>query len=420
MIRMSNLVKEFRVYRNKLSRLKGIMGLAQANKDYTLVRAINGINLEVAQGQVHGLIGMNGAGKSTLLKLLTGVIYPTGGSIEMTGKVAALLELGTGFHHELTGRENVFLSGSIQGFSQEQMQEKIGEIEAFAELGDFFDRPVRIYSSGMYVRLAFALAVAIEPDVLIVDEALSVGDAYFQQKCLDRINQFKKKGVTILFVSHDIGAVKLLCDSVSLMNKGEVIFTGTPVSALELYTALLAEQKNASKDYAERLLGDGASDNGIVSGTKEATIESVQLLNSSGVAAKSVQAGQSVVVQVNAIVRADELEFPTCGIMLRDRLGYDVFGINSHAFGIKTELVAQGTIITYEFKCDLNVGPGDYTLTVALHSSRTHLEKNYDWRNRVLLIHVLPNPAFEFVGVARLVPSLEILVADGNNNAGQQ
>lgn len=419
MIRIDNLLKEFKVYKNKLSRLKGILGFARVDRDYALVRAINGISLEVAQGKVHGLIGMNGAGKSTLLKLLTGVIYPTSGSIEMTGKVAALLELGTGFHHELTGRENVFLSGSIQGFSREQMQEKIAEIEAFAELGEFFDSPVRIYSSGMYVRLAFALAIAIEPDVLIIDEALSVGDAYFQQKCLDRINQFKKKGVTILFVSHDIGAVKLLCDSVSLMNKGEVIYTGTPVSALEIYTALLAEQKNASKDYATRLLGDGNLASGVVSGSKEAKIEDVRLLNSHGLDAKSVQAGQSVVVQIRASVCTDELELPTCGILLRDRLGYDVFGINSHAFGIKSELLANGAVVTYEFKLDLNLGPGDYTLTVALHSSRTHLEKNYDWRNRVLLVHVLPNPAFEFVGVARLIPSLEIDVSAGNKNDSQ-
>lgn len=403
MIRIEDLHKEFKVYRNRKGMVRELFGLARAERDYDLVRSLRGINLTIGQGRVHGIIGMNGAGKSTLLKILTGVLHPTSGRFHMEGRVAALLELGTGFHGELSGRENVRLNASIMGLERHEIEDKIPEIEAFAELGEFFDRPVKIYSSGMYVRLAFSFAISVDPDVLIIDEALSVGDAYFQQKCLRKIQTFKEAGTTILFVSHDLGALKSLCEEITLLSRGEVLFTGNPLQALDLYNALLAEHKSEQLIHERRDQARHAtSSTSFESGNRDFEISSVRLLDRSGRSVTAVTAGSPVTIEVSALVNRGPIDNPTCGILIKDRLGFDIFGTNSNCLGVSTGNWETGQKCTFRFDTELNTGTGDFTLSVALHSGRTHTEDHYHWMDRALLFQVIPSLDFEYTGAAKL------------------
>ena len=409
MIKVENLTKQYVIYKRRLSALKHLFGFAKEGRDYELVRPLRNVSIEVPTGSVHGIIGMNGAGKSTLLKILTGVLDKTEGSISIEGRVASLLELGTGFHPDLTGRENVYINGSVLGFNNQEIDQKIAGILNFAELGDYFDRPVKTYSSGMYVRLAFSFAVAVEPEVLIIDEALSVGDAYFQQKCLKKIQEFRDRGTTILFVSHDLGAVRMLCEHVTLLSHGQVVFSGAPIQAMDLYNDIIAGQKKledvqARADKAREIEGTSTYS----SGNEKMRILSAKLYNDRNQESVAVVSGSAICIKIDAIVNVDSIDNPTCGILIRDRLGYDVFGINTHQLGSKSGTLKKGDKVTYQFDMDLNIGPGDYTLTIALHSFQSHIEDNYHWLERALLIQVLPTPGFTFVGVARLEPKATI------------
>lgn len=410
MIEIRDLRKSYTVFKNRKGMLKYAFGLAKAGVDYDIVDSLKGLNLSIKQGQVHGIIGMNGAGKSTLLKILTGVIFPTSGRFELHGRVAALLELGTGFHGELTGRQNIFLNGSLMGLSSDEVRKKLPEIESFSELGDFFDRPVKIYSSGMYVRLAFAFAVSVEPDVLIIDEALSVGDAYFQQKCLRKIEAFKKRGTTILFVSHDLGAVRALCETVTILSQGKEIFTGSPLQALDLYNDLLADfQRERNLAHKVEALQQSTAASSYESGNRDLFFKSINLKNDEGKTGTVFTSGQRVKIDVEmaATANVDDPDL-SCGILIRDRLGYDVFGTNSYRLKEKIPVPKKDSSIRASFTLDLNLGPGEYVLTVALHSHQSHVEKNYHWMERAILFKVLPSHDFEFVGVARLCPKFSI------------
>ena len=418
MIKISQLSKSYFVYKRRLSIIRHALGLAKKGYDFDVVRSIDCLNLEINAGSVHGIIGMNGAGKSTLLKILTGVIHPTSGSYQLEGRVAALLELGTGFHGELTGRENVYLNGSIMGLSRSDVKKKIGEIESFSELGDFFDRPVKIYSSGMYVRLAFSFAVSVDPDVLIIDEALSVGDAYFQQKCLKKIETFKSGGTTILFVSHDLGAVRNLCKTVTLLDKGKELFTGKPMQALDLYNDLLADfhdQKilEQKADAAKEIRFDASYE----SGSREIEIVRVGMKNDEEKEAATFTTGERTVISVAAQVK-DEVDEPdlTCGILIKDRLGNEVFGVNTFDLGQRTSSPRKDEMITFSFELDLNIGSGDYVLTVAIHSHKSHVSKSYHWIERALIFKVLPDLKFSFIGSARLVPKCRIVQSPASNS----
>lgn len=218
-VRTTDLTKEYRLYDRPEDRVKEAFSLTKKKYGRRFL-ALDGVNLEVKKGETVGIIGTNGAGKSTLLKLITGVLQPTSGQVAVNGKVAALLELGTGFHPEYTGLQNIYLNGRMMGYSRRQMEEKVPEIIAFADIGDFMDQPVKTYSSGMFARLAFSVAINVEPDLLIVDEALSVGDLFFQNKCFRKFEELKGKGVTILFVSHDIGSVRQMCSRALWLERG--------------------------------------------------------------------------------------------------------------------------------------------------------------------------------------------------------
>lgn len=393
---ITGLGKAYRQYSHPAARLLEWFG---APPRHQLTWILRNINLSIKAGESVGLIGRNGAGKSTLLKLLTGVSVPTEGSAVLTGNVAALLELGLGFHAEFTGRQNVYMQGYLQGMGQAQMDALMPGIAAFAEIGDYLDRPVRIYSSGMQVRLAFSVATAVRPDILIIDEALSVGDAYFQHKCFNRIRSYREQGTTLLFVSHDPGAVKTLCDRAVLIDGGTIVTEGKPGDVLDYYNALIAPQ--ATDSAIRQGLPAGG---GMRSGNGAVRIGQVDLL-CDGTSMRAVVAGKpaSIYLQVQA---NEALADFTVGVLIKDRLGNDVFGTNTHHLMQALGPIAPGDRkdIYFEFPA-LALGPGHYSVTLAAHASSDHLAGNFDWWDHALVFQVIPAEGVHAIGICHMALS---------------
>lgn len=249
-IKVDNVIKMYKLYDKPSDRLKESLGLSRKKK-YKEHYALNGISFDVNKGECVGIIGTNGAGKSTILKIITGVLNPTSGKVDINGRISALLELGAGFNQEYSGLENIYLNGTMIGFSREEIDAKLNDILSFADIGEFIHQPVKTYSSGMFVRLAFAVAINIEPEILIVDEALSVGDVFFQAKCYKKFDEFKENGKTILFVSHDLGSIGKYCDRVVLLNKGNKVAEGSPKEMIDLYKKILVSKDDLSSDEIE-------------------------------------------------------------------------------------------------------------------------------------------------------------------------
>jgi len=398
---VKNLGKAYRQYPTRWDRL--IEWVDPRNKPrHKQHWVLQGINFSVSPGEAVGIIGINGAGKSTLLKMITGTTQPTTGDVTITGKVAALLELGMGFHPDFTGRQNVYMASQLGGMSNSEIIAKMSEIEEFAEIGEYIDQPVRTYSSGMQVRLAFSVATAVRPDILIVDEALSVGDAYFQHKSFDRIRQFRDQGTTLLFVSHSAGAIKSLCNRAILIDGGIVIRNDSPDTVLDYYNAAIAKQQ---ADYdikqTEQLTGQTVTR----SGSGDATIEAVELYVDDK-PVRAVLSGAEATLHIMGHTIADIAEL-TVGILIRDRLGNDVFGTNTYHHTLSQKGVAQDAYFSVDFNFPaLNLGIGSYSLTVALHSRDAHVTDNYDWWDRVLVFQVLPGNFPPSIGVSNLPLSI--------------
>ncbi|MFS0555795.1 ABC transporter ATP-binding protein [Brevibacillus sp. 179-C9.3 HS] len=266
-IRINNVSKSFKIYKERNSTLKDRIIYRSKNR-FELYHALDGVSLDIKKGETVGLLGRNGSGKSTLLKLLTGILYPNSGSIEMKGRVSSLLELGAGFHPDFTGRENIYMNASILGLNKREITKKLDEIIAFSELKEYIENPVRNYSSGMYMRLAFSVAIMVEPDILLIDEVLAVGDAAFQQKCMDQMLKLKRKGTTIVFVSHDLGAMQKLCDRVVWINKGKVIEEGPPRKIIDQYLMFLGDEEN-NRLLAEESFEKVVLDDSIIANTNQ-------------------------------------------------------------------------------------------------------------------------------------------------------
>lgn len=362
---------------------------------------LRNVSFDVMPGQAVGLIGANGAGKSTLLKMLAGTTRPTEGSLQVNGTVSALLELGLGFHGDFTGRQNAYMSGQMTGRSRAEMDAVMDEIEAFAEVGDYFDWPVRTYSSGMQVRVAFAVATAFKPDVLIVDEALAVGDAYFQHKSFARIRKFREEGVTLLFVSHDPGAVKSLCDRAILLGAGGVIQDGDPVPVLDYYYAMISAREGEQEEESEESLHDY----GKRSGNGKARMVSAKILganDSNAVEAPLFRVGEAARLCVEVEVNEPIPEL-TLGMTIRDRTGYDVFGMNTRRTGWNDLGMKVGVRQMVEFEFPrLAIGPGHYHISMALHDDDHHVAGNYDRWDQAVIFEVTHGTEVPFAGVAAL------------------
>ena len=401
-IRVTQLGKAYKQYPTRWSRLIEWV-LPFLGPRHQLKWVLQDINFQVEPGEAVGIIGINGAGKSTLLKMITGTTQPTTGTVEMTGRVAALLELGMGFHPDFTGRQNVYMSGQLLGLSVDDINELMPEIEAFAEIGDYIDQPVRVYSSGMQMRLAFSVATAKRPDVLIVDEALSVGDTYFQHKSFDRIREFRKSGTTLLIVSHDKSSIQALCDRAILLNAGALAMAGEPEAVMDYYNAMLAERENQTVRQ-EKLAGGKTQ---TISGTGEAKVIDVALYNEKGDVIEALSVGQAVRLKI--VVRADSfVPELVLGYMFKDRLGQPIFGTNTHHLKKQMYEVAAGSVVTFNFDFMANLGPGTYSIATAVHTSDTHISKNYEWRDLAATFNVINIDKDSFVGTAWLPPVLEV------------
>ncbi|MBP1206777.1 lipopolysaccharide transport system ATP-binding protein [Duganella sp. 1411] len=401
-ISVKQLGKAYKQYTNRWGRLAEWV-LPALGPRHRLKWVIEDINFQLAPGEAVGIIGVNGAGKSTLLKLITGTAQPTTGSVHITGRVAALLELGMGFHPDFTGRQNAYMAGQLLGLSVEEIGAYMPEIEAFADIGDYIDQPVRVYSSGMQMRLAFSVATVRRPDVLIVDEALSVGDAYFQHKSFERIRAFRKQGTTLLIVSHDRAAIQSICDRALLLDRGRLAYQGAPEAVMDYYNALIAERDGANVE--QTTAADGRTQTS--SGNGLATVTAIAIENADGAPLEVVNVGAPVTLRVTVAVHAD-LPRLVLGYMIKDRLGQQIYGTNTHHMGRPLEQLRAGERVEYRFHFPLNLGPGSYSVTTALTSSETHLADNYEWRDLALLFIVMNMNRNEFVGTSWMEPAIEI------------
>ncbi|MBB3118064.1 ABC transporter ATP-binding protein [Pseudoduganella violacea] len=402
-ITVSNLGKAYKQYPTRWSRLREWL-LPFRGPQHKLKWILQEISFEIASGEAVGLIGINGAGKSTLLKLITGTTQPTTGGVHLQGRVAALLELGMGFHPDFTGRQNVYMAGQLLGLGMDEITALMPQIEEFAEIGEYMDQPVRVYSSGMQMRVAFSVATARRPDILIVDEALSVGDTYFQHKSFERIRQFRRAGTTLLLVSHDKQAIQSVCDRAIMLDGGRLSKQGAPEEVMDYYNAMIADRENS-------MLQLNARDDGkvqTVSGTGEATVADIALLDADGQRVEVIDVGAEVTLQVTVRARA-AIPRMVLGYMIKDRLGQAMYGTNTDLKELPLDAVQAGEEVVYRFRFHANLGAGTYSVATAIVSTDTHLVNNYEWRDLALVFTVINMRRPHFEGSAWIDPAIEII-----------
>lgn len=402
-LQLQNLGKAYRKWGGELRRIASWFRPSMRALEEHWV--LQDVSFSIAPGEAVGIIGQNGAGKSTLLKLITGTTRPTSGHVWLRGRVAAILELGMGFNPDLTGRQNAMHSAGLMGYSRAEIDGVMPEIESFAEIGAYFDQPMRTYSSGMQMRVAFSVATAFRPDLLIVDEALSVGDSYFQHKSFDRIRQFKAEGVSIMFVTHSMSDVRTLCDRVILLDKGRLLKDGAPDEIVDFYNAMVAEKENAKLSIEQR-----REKNGWLltrSGTGEARVRSLHLIDASGKELAVAQVGQAVELRLEASIQADVPRL-VLGYMIRDKQGHVVWGTNTWHTRQIQENLRQGDTVVFRLPFTCTLGPGSYSVSPALVSTDTHLVDNYEWVDNLLVFDVVNVERDTFIGTNWLDAEFEI------------
>ncbi len=365
-IQVKDLSKVYKLYNKPSDRLKETLGFhVDAREHY----ALKHVNFEIRKGETVGIIGTNGSGKSTILKIITGVLNPTGGEVNVDGRISALLELGAGFNMEYTGIENVYLNGTMLGFTKEEIDERLDNILEFADIGDFVNQPVKSYSSGMFVRLAFAVAINIDPEILIVDEALSVGDVFFQAKCYRKFEDFKKEGKTILFVSHDLGSITKYCDRAILLNQGEEIFEGTPKEAVDIYKKVLVHQFDPSELETDSRMNDvedvsaNWKDSVVVNpklieyGEKIAEITDYAILDDKGLITNTLMKGSTFSVRMKVDFH-EEIKEPIYAFTIKNLQGIEITGTNTmyEKADVKGKKEGESQEITFTQKLDLQGG----------------------------------------------------------------
>ncbi|MBV8847614.1 MAG: ABC transporter ATP-binding protein [Bryobacterales bacterium] len=395
MLRVQNVSKVYRLYRRPLDRLMESVPFIN-HQPAAEFWALRDVNLSVERGEVLGVVGPNGSGKSTLLQIVSGILEPTRGRVLASGRIAALLELGAGFNPEFSGRENVFLSGEILGITRREMERVFPDIEKFAEIGNFIARPVKEYSSGMYVRLAFATAIHVDPEILIVDEALAVGDAIFANRCIKKFEQLKKRGVTVLFVSHDLGLLKRLSDRAALMLKGQVAAYGAPSEVVNRYVGLVLERQEPEREVQSSKMASGSYRHG----DGASRILDIELRDKRG-PARSLEPGSPVTIRVRARAERD-LESPVVGMLIRNRLGIDVYGTNTRIEGVDLGRVRAGETFEVDFSFDCLLTRQDYTLTVATQYAEGFSQ---DWLDDAIAFSVVDSR--DVAGLANFKTTVE-------------
>ena len=377
-IRVKHVTKKYKLFEKNSDRVKDALGLAGKKKLYKDYYALNDLSFDIKKGETVGIIGINGAGKSTILKIITGVLNPSEGEVEINGRISALLELGAGFNYDYTGLQNVYLNGTMMGFTKEEVDAKLDDILSFADIGDFINQPVKTYSSGMFVRLAFAVAINIDPEILIVDEALSVGDVFFQTKCFHKFEEFKKAGKTILFVSHDLGSIRKYCDRAILLDHGIKLEEGETASVIDTFKRVLVGQYDPKDDEPETIEASSiipaATDgewkkNYVLNpdcdcyGDMQAEIIDFAVIDSKGKYTNVLVKGEPFQIKVK--IRANEdLEDPISSFTIKTLKGTDITGTNTkfEHHDIGPMKAGEERIIT--FTQDMNIQGGQYLLSL--------------------------------------------------------
>jgi teichoic acid transport system ATP-binding protein len=370
-ISVKNLTKTYRIFRHPGDRIKQAFtfGKMRFHREFT---ALQDVSFEIKKGETIGIIGRNGSGKSTLLQLICGILKPSAGSVVVNGRISALLELGAGFNPEFTGRENVYFQGAVMGHTKEKMDERLVDIIAFADIGEFIDQPVRTYSSGMYVRLAFAAAINVEPDILIVDEALSVGDAQFQARCFGKFREFQEQGVTILFVTHSLDLVAAHCGRVILLDHGSMVESATPKTAIDVYRRLLTTQHQVFSPshvspaaHLNRLWARmfESNPNEVRYGSRETEIIEAGLFTVDGNPSQLLQHGDEFQIRIRILSRNRNLR-PFMSFVIKDLKGVPLSGTTTLLEGVNLEPPKSGSIMTVVFRLQMLLNPGNYLLSV--------------------------------------------------------
>jgi lipopolysaccharide transport system ATP-binding protein len=410
MITVNHLTKIFRLYRKPSDRVRELVRGGKYHHDFT---ALADVSFSLKPKEIVGVIGENGAGKSTLLKIMSGVLLPDGGEVLTSERVVGLLELGSGFHMEMTGLENIKMNGFLVGLSRADVRAQLPQIRAFAELGAFIDEPLKTYSAGMLMRLAFAMAIHAPAKVLLIDEVFSVGDAYFQQKCIRALKDFRDKGGALMLVSHDLNAIKVLCNRALLLHQGKIKDAGEPERVANTYNFYLSQkcvEASLQKEKQERPAAYGDF---------KVSIEGVVLSDAQGRPAVTFISGSQFVLKMLLVAR-ESLEDVVVGFLIRDRFGQDIFGTNSYHLG-QPMRVERGKRYAIDFYIpELNIGSGIYTVTVAAHKKEAHTHGCYYWKDTVKHFEVTREQGSYYDGLVRLDPRLNIQEDAGAREPSQK
>lgn len=357
-IEIRDLKKMYKLYNKPSDRLLDAFGLKK--KGYSINYALKGVNLDIYKGETVGIIGTNGSGKSTILKIITGVLNATEGTVSVKGRISALLELGAGFNQEYNGIENIYLNGTMMGFTEKEIEKRLPEILEFADIGDYVYQPVKTYSSGMFVRLAFAVAINIDPEILIVDEALSVGDVFFQSKCYHKFEEFKKAGKTIIFVSHDLSSISKYCDRVFVLNKGDKVAEGRPKEMIDVYKQILVGQY--AEDKADLFAENGEHKELLEYGSKDAEIIEYYITDSNGLRTNALIKGSRFTIHMKVRFNKD-VEKPIFAYKFVNSKGVEITGTNTMFEKAFLEDGKAGKTLHITFSQEMNLQGGEYLVS---------------------------------------------------------
>jgi ABC-type polysaccharide/polyol phosphate transport system ATPase subunit len=413
--------KSYAIYDQPGDRLKELLCLnrIRRHKDFW---ALHDVTFDVKRGETFCIVGENGSGKSTTLQIVAGILAPTSGDAVVSGRVSALLELGAGFNPEFSGRDNVYLNGSILGLSKKQIDERFGEIEAFAEIGEFLDQPVKTYSSGMTVRLAFAVAIHVDPEILLVDEALAVGDIYFRQRCMRKVHELRSRGVTILFVSHAVSDVKAIGDRVLWLDRGRVIDCGEPERVVSKYLAAMTEKDSAYRVHRSEGVEAGRADEAPVFapevvetipnidhryGDGRAEVIGIAVLDENGAPVHLLEPASRIVVRISVRAKA-RLAMPMVGFMLRNQLGIDFSGTNTAREGYELPAMSAGDVYTVDFHVELpELYPAAFSFSPAVADGTLAAYSMCDWIDNAIALQMTRTER-EIYGYLRLPCRIEV------------
>jgi lipopolysaccharide transport system ATP-binding protein len=400
-VEFQGVSKSYAIYESPGDRLRELLSFNRLQRHRNF-QALQDLSFEVKRGETFCIVGENGSGKSTMLQMVAGILQPTTGNVTVNGRVSALLELGAGFNPEFSGRDNVYLNGSILGLTTKQIDQRYGDIEEFAEIGDFINQPVKTYSSGMVVRLAFAVAINVDPEILLVDEALAVGDIYFRQRCMRKVHELRSRGVTIMFVSHATADVKAVGDRVMWLDHGKLIEVGEPDRVISKYLAAMVQKdsrylQHQAHEHIERPEGVRVRAPEVVEhipnidhryGDERARVIGIAVLNEHGEALHQIDPATRIVLRIS--VRADEyVAMPNVGFMMRNQLGVDFSGTNTIREGYQLEPMQAGDVYTVDFHLDLpELYPASFSFSPAIADGNLTAYQMCDWIDNALVVQM--------------------------------